>query len=106
MQAHRPEGLVFAKERPTKANDAGKGKGKGKDGKGNQTTNQNPNQQQHKPERPPSNNKVLIGEEYEAAESWSSQTAPPAADLKAAMGEVDKAVNAFLLPIKHEDVDR
>ena len=85
----------FAKDCPTKANDAGKGKGKGKDGKGNQTTNQDPNQNNTNPKGPPSNKKVLIEEEFAAAQSSSSQTAPPAADLKALMGEVGKALKAF-----------
>ena len=85
----------FAKDCPTKANDAGKGKGKGKDGKGNQITNQDPNQNNTNPKGPPSNKKVLIEEESAAAESSSSQTAPPAADLKALMGEVGKALKAF-----------
>ena len=50
----------FAKDCPTKANDAGNGKGKGKDGTGNQTTNQDPNQNNTNLKGPPSNKKVLI----------------------------------------------
>ena len=69
----------FAKDCPTKANDAGKGKGKGKDGKGNQTTDQDPNQNNRNPKGPPSNKKVLIEEEC----------------LKALMGEVGNALKAF-----------
>ena len=65
----------FAKDCPTKADDAGKGKGKGKDGKGNQSTNQDPNQNNTNPKGPPSNKKVLI--EEESVEASSSQTAPP-----------------------------
>ena len=38
---------------------------------------------QHEPERSNSNKKVLIEEESAVAESSSSQTAPPGADLKA-----------------------
>ena len=44
------------------------------------------------PKAPLSNKKVLIEEEPITAESSSSQTAPPAADLKALTGEVGKAL--------------
>ena len=43
----------FAKDCPTKANDAGKGKGNGKDGKGKQATHEDPNQNNTNPKGPP-----------------------------------------------------
>ena len=71
-----------------------RGKEKVRMGKGNETTNQDPNQSNTNPKGPPSNKKVLIEEESGGSESSSSQPAPPAADLKALMGEVGKALKA------------